>query len=82
MKQKDILLIVIIVIISTVASVILTKLVIAPPKNRQQEVEVINPISAEFNKPDQRNFNTAAFNPTQLITIGENPNPNPFNVKQ
>ncbi len=80
MKQKDFLLIGVVVIVSAVASIILTKIIISPPKNRQQEVEVVNPISADFSKPDPRSFNTAAFNPTQLITIGENQNANPFNV--
>ncbi len=80
MKQKDILLIVVVVIISAVASIFLTKVLITPPKNRQQRVEVVNPISAEFNKPNSKYFNHDAFNPTQLIHIGDNQNPNPFNA--
>ena len=82
MKQKDILLIVVVVIVSTVASVILTKIVISPPKNRQQQVEVVNPITADFNKNDTKYINHDSINPTQLIKIGDNQNPNPFNTKQ
>ena len=82
MKQKDIGLIVVAVIISAVASIFLTKLIITPPKNRQQQVEVVNPITAEFNKPSSQYINSNSFNPTKLIQIGDQTNPAPFNTKQ
>ncbi|HSW37403.1 MAG TPA: hypothetical protein VLG37_03490 [Candidatus Saccharimonadales bacterium] len=82
MKQKDIALIIIIVFISAVLSLFLSKMLFASPKNRQQKVEVVEPISADFPTPDSRYFNTQAFDPTKLIKIGDNTNPTPFNTKQ
>jgi hypothetical protein len=81
MKQKDIALIAIVVIISAVLSYFLSNALFAPPKNRQQEVEVVQPITADFPKPDSRYFNDKAFDPTQLITIGQNANPDPFSSR-
>ncbi len=82
MKQKDYLLVAVVVIVSAVFSILLSKIVITSPKHRQQQVEVVNPITAEFNKPDAKYFNKDAINPTQLIHIGDNSNTNPFNAKQ
>jgi len=78
MKQKDIVLIAIIVIFSAVISLFVSKALFAPPKNRQQQVEVVQPISSDFPKPDTRFFNNKAFDPTRQITIGQNANPQPF----
>jgi hypothetical protein len=78
MKQKDIALIVIVVIISAILSLFISKAIFASPKNRQQQVEVVQPISANLPTPDSRYFNGNAFDPTQLITIGQNSNPDPF----
>lgn len=82
MKQKDIALIIVIVFISAVASLFISKLLFTSPKNRQQQVEVVQPISADFSMPDNRYFNDKAFNPTRLIKIGDNTNPSPFKTKQ
>jgi len=78
MKQKDIALIAIVVIVSAFISLFVSKAIFASPKDRQQEVEVVQPITADFSKPDSRYFNNKAFDPTQLITIGPNANPDPF----
>lgn len=78
MKQKDIALIIVIVFFSAVISLLLSKAIFVSPKNRQQEVEVVQPITADFPKPDSRYFNSQSFDPTQLIIIGQNANPNPF----
>lgn len=78
MKQKDIALIVIIVIISAVVSLLLSNRIFVSPKNRQQQVEVVQRISSDFPKPDDRFFNNQAFDPTKQITIGQNTNPQPF----
>lgn len=82
MKQKDIALIMIIVFISAVMSLIISNILFASPKNRQQKVEVVQPITADFNTPDTKYFNNNSFDPTQLIEIGNSSNPNPFNGKQ
>lgn len=82
MKQKDIMLIVVVVIISALASFFLSSLFFTSPKNRQQPVEVVNPITAEFSQPDTKYFNRNAVDPTKLIQIGDNSNKTPFNSKQ
>jgi hypothetical protein len=78
MKQKDIAVIIVVVFVSAFISLFASKAIFAPPKNRQQQVEVVQPISADFQKPDGRYFNSQSFDPTQLITIGQNANPDPF----
>lgn len=79
MKQKDIALIIVIVFLSAIISWFVSKQIFAPPKNRQQEVEVVQAINSEFETPDDRYFNSKAFDPTQSINIGQNSNTNPFN---
>lgn len=79
MKQKDIALIVIIVITSAIVSLVVSQAIFAPPKNRQQQVEVVQPITADFPQPDSHYFNSNAFDPTKTITIGQNNNTAPFN---
>ena len=79
MKQKDALLIIVVAVVSIILSVTVSKILIAPAKNRQQKVEVVQPISDTFNQPDAKYFNANSIDPTQLITIGNNTNPTPFN---
>jgi hypothetical protein len=79
MKQKDMVLIVVVVIVSAVLSTVASKVLIAPAKNRQQKVEVVMPITPDFKTPSSKYFNTSSVDPTQLITIGNNTNPQPFN---
>jgi hypothetical protein len=79
MKQKDIALIIVIVFVSAVVSLLLSNAIFASPKDRKQEVEVVQPISPDLPKPDPQYFNNQAFDPTRTITIDKNANPNPFN---
>ena len=83
MKQKDIVPLIFIVIFSGVISYFLSNAVISSPKNRQQEVEVVEAISADFpvtnEKPYTTIFNKEAVNPTQKIEIGNESNDKPFN---
>ncbi len=78
MKQKDIAIIIIVCFVSAVASLFISRAIFTAPKHRQQQVEVVEAISTEFNKPDAKYFNNESLNPTRLIKIGENPNPQPF----
>lgn len=78
MKQKDLVLIVVIVFISAVISYLVSNNLITSPKDRQQKVEEVKEISAEFKRPDRRYFNDQSVNPTKLIQIGQNGNPDPF----
>ncbi|MDB5165092.1 MAG: hypothetical protein JWL89_718 [Candidatus Saccharibacteria bacterium] len=78
MKRKDLGLIAVIIVISAVFSLIVSNAIFASPKNRQQKVEVVQPITADFPQPDSRYFNKNAFDPTKVITIGQNANADPF----
>ena len=82
MKQKDIVTIVFIIGISVIISIAVSKLLISTPKNRLQKVEVVDKVSAEFSRPDNRIFNSSAINPTRNIQIGIDSNTKPFNGKQ
>jgi len=77
MKQKDILVIAAIVIASAVIAAVVSNLVFKPG-NRQEKVEVVQPISADFPEADSRFFNKRAVDPTQTIEIGEGSNADPF----
>lgn len=79
MKQKDIILIIVVVFISGVFSLILSNILFASPKNRQEKVAEVEPITADFTKPDPKYFNAESIDPTQIIKIGENNNNQPFN---
>ena len=79
MKQKDISLIIVIALLSAVVSIVLTKLLISTPKNRSEKVTIVEPITSDFPAPDQKYFNSNSIDPTRLIRVGDNANPNPFN---
>lgn len=79
MKQKDWALIIVVVFVSVVLSIVVSKVLIAPPKNRQQKVEVVDPITDKFPLPDKTYFNQNSVDPTQLIKIGDTTNATPFN---
>ena len=80
MKQKDIALIIVIVAVSAVISLFVSKSIFTSPKNRQQQVDIVQPITSDFPQPDNHYFNSNSFDPTELITIGQNANPNPFSA--
>lgn len=82
MKRKDLLLIVVVIIISTAFALLLSSVLIPAPQKNLQEVEVVDAITDNFPPPDSRYFNDQSINPTQLITIGNNANPTPFNSKK
>ena len=78
MKQKDIAMIIGVAVIAGVISLIVTRMVFVTPDNRQQEVEVVQPISTSFSQPDSAYFNSSSIDPTQTIQIGNSNNPAPF----
>lgn len=79
MKHKDIILISFVVIVSGIFSYIVTSYLFASPKDRQEQVEVVEKITTDFPEPDKRYFNNESVNPTQTIRIGEGTNASPFN---
>lgn len=77
MKQKDIALIIGIAGISAIVSFVVSGKLFVTPSNRQQQVEVVDPINASFQTPDSKYFNQNSIDPTQNTNIGGN-NQNPF----
>jgi hypothetical protein len=78
MKRKDLTTIITVAVTSGVFALIISVLLISPSKNRHQKVEVIQPITAEFQKPDTKYFNAQSIDPTKLIEIGNGSNTQPF----
>lgn len=78
MKEKDFALILIIAFVSGIFSFVLSNFLFASPKNRQEKVEIVQPITADFKPPTDKYFNEQSVDPTQLITIGNDANNTPF----
>ena len=78
MKDRDIFIIIVVVFVSAIISLFVSKAIFASPKNRQQPVEVVQPLTADFPQPDKTYFNSSAFDPTKPISIGPNDNTDPF----
>lgn len=78
MKQKDIALIIIIAFVSGVASFFISRAIFSSDGARDQKVEKVEAITADFTNPPSKYFNAQAINPTLLIQIGNSTNTNPF----
>lgn len=78
MKNKDYAVIIAVIFVAGIFSFVICSQFISSPKNRQQKAEVVEPITPEFQLPDNKIFNTNAVNPTKLIEIGPNSNNQPF----
>jgi hypothetical protein len=81
MKQKDLALVIMIAAIAAFISFFVSNLLFKSGDKRQQKAEVVDVISTDFQAPSTKYFNAKSINPTQLITIGNNDNTNPFNGK-
>jgi hypothetical protein len=79
MKQQDIAMIIVIAFFSGIFAWFVSNAFIGAPGNRQTNVEVVEPIVAEFTQPDPRFFNEDSVNPTQIIEIKDSSNNRPFN---
>lgn len=82
MKQKDIALIIVVVVVSAIMSLLLSNVLISAPDKRQEKVEIVEPITADFKQADPRYFNSNSIDPTQIIRIGDSNNNKPFSDKQ
>jgi hypothetical protein len=78
MKKKDFALIIVVAVFAGVVSLVISKVFFASSAQRNLKAEVVDPISADFQKPDEKVFNAQAINPTKLIQIGDSNNPQPF----
>jgi hypothetical protein len=82
MKSKDIGIIAVVVLASAIVSFFLSQLIFKP-NERKTQVEVIDPITTDFNvQLDKKYFNAESINPTQQIQIGGDANQAPFNDGQ
>lgn len=68
----------VVVIFAGVFSLLISNFLIAPSSERQAEVEVVGPITSEFQTPSEKFFNKDSNNPTQIIRIGEGNREDPF----
>lgn len=78
MKKNDILVIAVVAIFSGFISLMAANLLFIPKKTKQLTAQKVDPITADFKKPDNRFFNENAINPTKLIQIGDSNNTEPF----
>ena len=78
MKQTDIAMLILIISLSLVFSFFVGNAVFGGESNRSTEVEVVEPITAEFPDPDENIFNAKSINPTQTINIGGSKSTDPF----
>lgn len=77
-QRKDVLLIAVVVIFAGIISLTVSTIFFTSSKQRNLKAETVQPITAEFQRPDEEVFNDKAINPTQLIHIGDSTNPQPF----
>lgn len=77
MKKNDMVVILAVSIVAAVFSLVFSQMLFGGVKG-QLKAEVVDPISADFQKPDPNVFNDKAINPTKLIQIGDSTNKNPF----
>jgi ABC-type cobalt transport system substrate-binding protein len=78
MKHKDVALILVIAIVSGIFALVVSQLLFGGAKHKQS-AEVVDSINANFLPPDTTYFNAKSVDPTQLITIGNSTNTDPFN---
>jgi hypothetical protein len=78
MKKKDLSTIGAVAVASAIISFILSGMLFSTPDNRKQNVEIVEPISTKFERPDAMYFNESSINPAQNIQIGTDQNSNPF----
>lgn len=79
MKQQDLGIIVAVAFLSAIISFLVSNKLFVTPENRQQKVEVVDAIVADFNKPSERYFNIDSINPTQISQLSST-NQTPFNA--
>lgn len=78
MKRNDLLLIIVVAIVAGVFSLIVAKLIFGGEKAYKLKAATVEKISADFQTPDNKHFNSQSLNITQNITIGDSNNSDPF----
>lgn len=77
MKQKDIAVIIVVAFLAGVISFFVANKIFVTPENRQQKVQVIDKLTSDFQKPDNRFFNQESINPSRNTTL-QDTNQTPF----
>jgi hypothetical protein len=77
-KSKDIPVLVLLIGVSAIVAFFAGRLLFGNQKNLVTRVEVVDPISSEFNYENKPYFAPGAINPTKDITIDENNNQKPL----
>lgn len=80
MKSQDIAIVAVVAIVAAAGAFFLSSTLAS--NARGQEVEVVQPISAEFGSVDPKYFNAESVNPTVRVNPGPDSNDNPFNTPQ
>lgn len=78
MKKNDLLAIIIAGVVAGIFSLVASNILFTPNDKKQLTAQKVSPLDSKFEKPDPRYFNPDGINPTQLIQIGDNLNPQPF----
>ncbi len=78
MRKNDLALMIVAGFVAGVFSFGLSQVMFGGQKKHNLKAEVVDPVSADFQKPDPNVFNENAINPTKLIQIGDGSNTNPF----
>jgi hypothetical protein len=73
---------VVIGVVSAIVALVASNMLFGSPAQKNQKAEIVDKITAVFNPPDERYFNSKSVDPTQSITIGDNSNPTPFKQTQ
>lgn len=74
MKQKDIALIIIVTGVSLVFAIFASNFLLSSTGGYEQEAEVVDSISSQFQLPDSDYYNDQSINPTQIIRISDGDN--------
>jgi len=78
LKSKDIATLILLIGMSAVVSFFTSKLLFSNAKTLSTKVEVVNPVSSNFNYEDKSYFATDKLNPTKDITVTGNNNTEPL----
>ena len=80
MKQKDVAVIIVVAFISGIASFLISNKLFVSADSRQQQAEVVDPITASFQTPSKTYFNSSSIDPTQSSALGDSSNTDPFKL--
>ena len=80
MKSKDLATLILIIGISAIASFYGSNFLFSNKKNLVTKVEVVDPVTSDFNFEDKKYYSEEArpLNPTKDITVSENNNTKPL----